>query len=392
MRTAIIGAVLLCAGIIAAISGILPWPATLELIDRVLPILVFVVAITIVAELSAAAGLFTFLAERLTVWAGGRTWLLWLLVVALAVLSTVFLSLDTTAVLLTPVVVVMARHVGLSPLPFALTTVWLANTGSLLLPVSNLTNLLAQGRLGELLGQRVSPIEFAWLTGAPALVAILVTVAAIYLVCRRQLREGYTVAPTSRVAHPVLFGTSAATVAGLIPALVSGLPVWIPAVMAALILVVVFAVFDRSALTFGLVPWPLLLLASGLFLVMEALHQLGLGELLDAAAGSGEDPLSLLRLAGAGLLGANAIDNLPAYLALEPVASSPARMVALLIGVNVGPLITPWASLATLLWHQRLTALGVEISWRRYMLLGLMVAPTTVILATLALAATRAVT
>jgi arsenical pump membrane protein len=392
MRTAIIGAVLLCAGIIAAISGILPWPATVELIDRVLPILVFVVAITVVAELAAAAGLFTFVAERLTVWAGGRTWLLWLLVVALAVLSTVFLSLDTTAVLLTPVVVVMARHVGLSPLPFALTTVWLANTGSLLLPVSNLTNLLAEGRLGEMLGQRVSPIEFAWLTGAPAIVAILVTVAAIYLVCRRQLREGYTVAPTTRVAHPVLFATSATTVAALIPALVSGLPVWIPAVLAALILVAVFAAFDRSALTFALVPWPLLLLASGLFLVMEALHQLGLGELLDAAAGSGEDPLSLLRLAGAGLLGANAIDNLPAYLALEPVANSPVRMVALLIGVNVGPLITPWASLATLLWHQRLSALGVEISWRRYMLLGLMVAPITVILATLALAASRAVT
>ena len=108
----------------------------------------------------------------------------------------------------------------------------------------------------------------------------------------------------------------------------------------------------------------------------------------NAAAGTGNDPLSLLRLAGAGLLGANAIDNLPAYLALEPVASTPVRMVALLIGVNAGPLITPWASLATLLWHERLSSLGVEISWRRYLLLGLIVAPVTVVLATLALAVT----
>jgi arsenical pump membrane protein len=145
MRTAIIGAVLLCAGIIAVITGILPAPATVELIDRVLPILVFVAAITVVAELAAAAGVFTFVAERLTKWAGGRTWLLWMLVVCLAVLSTIFLSLDTTAVLLTPVVVVMARHVGLSPLPFALTTVWLANTASLLLPVSNLTTSSLRG-------------------------------------------------------------------------------------------------------------------------------------------------------------------------------------------------------------------------------------------------------
>ena len=388
MRTGIVGAVLLCAGIIAVITGVLPWPATLELIDRVLPILVFVVAITVVAELAAAAGLFTFVAERLTRWARGRTWLLWLLVVALAVLSTVFLSLDTTAVLLTPVVVVMARHVGLSPLPFALTTVWLANTASLLLPVSNLTNLLAQGRIGELVGHPVSPVQFALLTGAPALAAILVTVGAIYLVCRRTLREPYEMTPGTRVKNPVLFGTSAVTVVALIPALVSGIPVWIPALQAAVLLSVIFFILDRKTLRPGLVPWPLVLLASGLFLVMAALHELGLGEVLDAVAGAGDDPLSLVRLAGAGLLGANAIDNLPAYLALEPVATTPARMVALLIGVNAGPLITPWASLATLLWHQQLSGMGVSISWRRYMLLGLAVAPATVIVATLVLALT----
>ncbi|TFD88117.1 arsenic transporter [Cryobacterium lactosi] len=388
MRTAIIGAVLLGVGIIASISGVLPWPATLELVDRVLPILVFVAAITVVAELAAAAGLFTFVAERLTLWARGRTWLLWLLVVLLAVLSTIFLSLDTTAVLLTPVVVVMARHVGLGPLPFALTTVWLANTASLMLPVSNLTNLLAQSRLSAMLGHPVSPLQFAALTAAPALAAILVPVAAIALISRRSLRQRYRRAPPTRVANPVLFGTSAVTVLALIPALVSGIPVWIPAVQAALILTVIFFVLDRTALSFSLVPWPLLLLASGLFLVMAALHELGLGDLLDAAAGSGEDLLSLLRLAGAGMTGANAIDNLPAYLALEPVATTPVRMVALLIGVNAGPLITPWASLATLLWHERLSSLGVDISWRRYLLLGLLVAPLTVLAATLTLALT----
>jgi arsenical pump membrane protein len=59
------------------------------------------------------------------------------------------------------------------------------------------------------------------------------------------------------------------------------------------------------------------------------------------------------------------------------------RLVALLIGVNAGPLITPWASLATLPWHQRLTSLGVQIRWSRYFLLGLVVAPVTVVLATL---------
>uniref|UniRef100_UPI003013C750 ArsB/NhaD family transporter n=1 Tax=Methylobacterium nigriterrae TaxID=3127512 RepID=UPI003013C750 len=80
------------------------------------------------------------------------------------------------------------------------------------------------------------------------------------------------------------------------------------------------------------------------------------------------------------------VNTLPAYRALEPVAGNPLRIAALLIGVNAGPLITPWASLATLLWHERLKALDVGLSWRRYVLLGLIAAPLTVAAATLGLA------
>jgi arsenical pump membrane protein len=65
------------------------------------------------------------------------------------------------------------------------------------------------------------------------------------------------------------------------------------------------------------------------------------------------------------------------------------RRIALLIGVNVGSLVTPWASLATLLWHERLRALDVEISWGRYAILGLVAAPITVTLATLGLSLTQ---
>ena len=48
--------------------------------------------------------------------------------------------------------------------------------------------------------------------------------------------------------------------------------------------------------------------------------------------------------AGTGALLANVANNLPAYLVLEPVAADAApRLMALLVGVNAGPLVTPWA-------------------------------------------------
>lgn len=383
MRIAILGAGLLVLGGVAILTGILPVDAALAVGERVWPILLFAVAITVVAELAAEAGVFTAVAERLARIGLGRAWVLWLLVVALAVGCTVFLSLDTTAVLLTPVVVLLARHNGLPPLPFALTTVWLANTGSLLLPVSNLTNLLAE----HVLGFR-DPGRFAALMAAPAIVAIVGPCVVIAVVFRRELRLRFTTARLDEIPDRPLFVLASVVVVLLLPLLVSGMPVWLPATVAAVVLVVAFLARRRSALRFELVPWQVVVFASGLFLVVEAAHGLGLTEVLGVVAGTGEDPVALLRLAAAGMVGANGIDNLPAYLALEPVAGSAPRIAALLIGVNAGPLVTPWASLAVLLWHRRLLALGVDFGWRRYVVLGLVVAPVTVALATLALAAT----
>ncbi len=384
MRTALIGVVLLVVGAVAVATGALPLDDLGVLYERVWPIRLFVVAITVVTELASEAGLFTWIAERAAGLGRGRTWALWLATVVLACLCTIFLSLDTTAVLLTPVVVVLARHSGLPPLPFALTTVWLANTASLLLPVSSLTNLLAEHELGGL-----GPAGFAALTVAPALVAIAVPVLAILVIHRKDLFTRYEVGPPTAPTDRVLLVGSAVVVGLLVPALVSGVEVWIPALAAAVVLAILTAVRRPRVLRLGLLPWQLVVFASGLFIVMEAAQSLGLTAVMAAISGQGQDAAALCRLAGVATLSANAVDNLPAYLALEPVAGSPERLVAILVGVNAGPLITPWASLATLLWHERLVSMGVHIKWSRYMLLGLVVAPLTVGLAMRAFVLTR---
>lgn len=164
MRQAAIGALLLVAGAVCVVVGVLPVPTLLALADRVVPVLAFVLGLTIVAELAADAGVFDRLADLAARVGRGRTLGLWAAVVVLAVVCTVFLSIDTTAVLLTPIVIALARRVQLPPMPFALTTVWLANTASLLLPVSNLTNLLAVSRIGL-----AGPPAFAGLMALPAL-------------------------------------------------------------------------------------------------------------------------------------------------------------------------------------------------------------------------------
>ena len=378
-RSYLLPGAILAAGLASLALGVLPLPAFGELAARTIPILAFVLAMSLVTELVDEAGLFRVVTDRLAALGRGRVFLLWLLVVGVATVSTVFLSLDTTAVLVTPVVVLLAVHARIPPLPFALTSIWLANTASLLLPVSNLTNLLALDRLG------LSPWRFAGLVWAPSLVGLLVPLGLLWLAFRRDLRGTYGPQPAHPVRDPTLLKAAAITLLVLLPALVSGLPVQYPALAAAAVLLVVFLRRRPSVLRWSMVPWRPLMLTVGLFMLMETLHSHGLTTLLAGVAGSGDTLPALLQLAGVGAGAANAANNLPAYLALEPVAGSPARLAALLIGVNLGPLVTPWASLATLLWHERLRVLNVPIRWGGFAAAGLVAVAATVPLAVLAL-------
>ena len=147
------------------------------------------------AELARRDGLFDVIATRVAILGRGNYALLFALCLAFASLTTALFNLDTTAVLLTPVLLALAARAGIAALPLAMTTVWTANTASLLLPVSNLTNLLAMDRAG------LSTHEFAARMWLPAVVAVVLTVALLGLRHHRLLRvslHGRGVGPAVR--------------------------------------------------------------------------------------------------------------------------------------------------------------------------------------------------
>lgn len=351
------------------------WAVTRE----VGPVLVFLVGITIAAELADKAHVFDVAAVRAARAGRGHGWRLYALVIVMGSATTIVLSLDTTAVLLTPVLIALAQRCGLRPLPLAMTAVWLANIASLLLPVSNLTNLLAIHSLG------LHPLGFAARMWAPQLAALTIGVAILAIRYRRDLGATYEVPDTTVPDDKVLFRVSAAVCVVMAPLFAAGLPVAVVSSVAAAVLLGFFLVRRRDALTFALVPWRLVLLVEGLFLVVTALGNHGLDRELSKLAGSGDGFVDLLRTAGVGAVGSNAVNNLPAYLALQRVASDVPHTLAALIGTNVGPLITVWASLATLLWRERCKARGVEIRTREFVLLGAIAVPLMLVAATAAL-------
>ena len=105
------------------------------------------------------------------------------------------------------------------------------------------------------------------------------------------------------------------------------------------------------------------------------------------------DGTGLLDLIGLALLGgllANIVNNIPATLALLPlVAASPLSLLAVLIGVNVGPNLTFVGSLATLLWRRQLAEPDHQ-SARTFHLLGALSTLPILLAATVALWASAA--
>ncbi|TWS25766.1 arsenic transporter [Tsukamurella sputi] len=345
-----------------------------DVVAQVAPVLVFLLAITVVAEIAQLSGVFDAMGVLAARLGRGSVVLMWLGVVALACAATIVLSLDTTAVLLTPVVLAAASRLGLAPLPFAMTTVWLANTASLLLPVSNLTNLLAVYHLD---GGVRAYLALSW---RPALVAIAVTVVVLWLLHRKDLRGRYAVPEFAPAADRVLFAVATIVCLALGPAFAVGVPPAVAATVAAVVLGVAVAVRAPHRLREIEVPWRMVLILTVVFAAVQVALAAGLEGVLRDVAGAGMAPSDLVRLAGIGALAANGVNNLPAYLALEPVAAGePVRLMALLIGVGVAPIVTLWASLATLLWRERCLRGGVRIDVRRFAAHGLILAiPATV--------------
>src|SRR5919197_4401905 len=112
--------------------------------EQAWPPFVLVAGLLLIGAVAAADGLFEALGARLARMALGPRGLLFALLALVAAVTAV-LNLDTSVVFLTPVLLHAARRRGVDERPFLYDSVFMANAASLLLPGSNLTNLLVLG-------------------------------------------------------------------------------------------------------------------------------------------------------------------------------------------------------------------------------------------------------
>ena len=277
---------------------------------------------------------------------------LWVLAAGVVVLF----NLDAAVVLLTPLYVRIARRHGEDPVALAFIPALTASLASTVLPVSNLTNLVVADHLDLGAGDFLRH-------AAPAAIAAVVVG---WFAFARHFSPPPGVHPAPEVVDRRALTIGLPIVAWLLVGFTvgerTGAPAWL---IAAVALVMVTVVSGR-------LPWrtvpvgpAALALALGC-LAVAAAPDLHLDELFAIGGRQGEAAVF-----GAAAVGANVMNNLPAtVVSLPSLAASPERAWALLLGVNLGPLLWVTGALSTLLWQSTLARLGHPVGARRYATVG----------------------
>ena len=336
----------------------------------------FLAAVLVLAQLCDDEGLFRAagaamaqvgrraIPERLLAW-----------VFVIGAVTTAVLSLDATVVLLTPVVLATTRALRVPARPHAYATAHLANTASLLLPVSNLTNLLAFTAAG------LSFLHFTAVMAPSWLAAVAVEFLLLrWLFAQRSSSETTTRAGTGSGAGAGIRVGGAVPDVGRVRRHVT----------ARLLACVGCARRRRGPRGARACPSrdihapmasaadvPFLVFVLCLGVVVKGLMLHGLESAMRGMLPGGDALLALLGIAAVAAVLSNIVNNLPAVLVLLPLvtASGPAAVLAMLLGVNIGPNLTYVGSLANLLWRS-VVRRDIPAGFREFSRVGLITTPS----------------
>lgn len=368
--------------------GALPLSDALHAIGEGREVYFFLLGMMLLADVAGREGLFDHLAARAVQAAAGSARRLFFILYLVGAGVTVFLSNDTTVVVLTPAVLAVTRHARVPPLPYLFTCAIVANAASFVLPISNPANLVifhgAMPPLGDWLAR----------LALPALAAIVVS----YLSLRWAMRHDLDTEPTtpevptlSRGGWIAATGLSLSAVALVtVSSLGGGLGLATFSAGVAVALAVALSTRRSPLPLLRHLTWGVLPLVAGLFVLVAMLDRVGVLSTLGQWLGqmSATSPRATAGLSGTAVgIASNLANNLPVGLAAAAAATAGdlgnLMRDCLMIGVDLGPNLSVTGSLATLLWLATLRRSGLHVSAAQFLGVGLRVMPPALILALL---------
>lgn len=391
--TAVMGAIVSVALGVVSLADVLEvtaivWDATLAFIG-----------IVILAMVLDELGFFEWAAIKMAKLSRGNGHRMFVYSVLLGAIVAAFFANDGAALILTPIILAKMRLLELnvkSLIAFVIAGGFISDAASNPFIFSNLTNIVTAGYFN------IGFVEYALAMMLPNLVSVAVSTGVLWLVFRRDIPATVEIhklkSPGSAIKNLTMFRLSwlflGLLLIGYIAGDFLGLPVSLFALGGALILLALGSYFKtcKPIMTLKAAPWQIVWFSVGLYVVVWGLKNAGLtemlGELLIWLGGYGHTAQVVGTGVTAAVLSA-VMNNMPTVMIMDVAIGhiDQAHLAyANLIGCNLGPKMTPWGSLATLIWLHVLSKKGITIGYGQYMKTGLLITPPVLLATLLALA------
>ena len=389
--TAVIGAIVaLVVGVVSLndvliVSNIV-WDATLAFIG-----------IIILSMVLDEIGFFEWCAIKMAKLSNGNGHLMFVYALLLGAFVSALFANDGAALILTPILLAKMRILKLNAktiLAFLLAGGFISDSASLPFVFSNLTNIVTANYFN------IGFVEYLSNMIIPFVVSTIASIVILWLILRNDIPKFVDITllkePKSVIKNMNLFYFSWFFLAFLLSVYFLGdaydLPISIFALGGAIIFLII-ATISKAVKPIHIIknaPWQVVWFSIGLYIVVYGLKNAGLTDYLALVLKDLSLRGDLIAVVGTGFISAflsSVMNNMPTIMimdiALHDIGNQ-AMIYANIIGCNLGPKMTPFGSLATLLWLHVLSQKGVKIGFWQYSKFGLIVTPPVLLLVLLA--------
>ena len=393
-----IGTSAIFGAFIALIFGVVTFSDVLDVTNIVWDATLAFIGIIILSLVLDEIGFFEWAALKMAKFSNGSGLKMFIYSILLGAFVSALFANDGAALILTPILLAKMRILQLNMktiVAFLLAGGFISDSASLPFVFSNLTNIVTANYFS------IGFAQYFFDMIIPFIVSVIASTIFLWLILRKDIPKTVDITllkePKSVIKNMKLFCFSWVFLAFLLCAYFLGdaydLPISIFALGGATIFLII-ATISKSVEPLKIIkeaPWQVVWFSIGLYIVVYGLKNAGLTDYLAIILKDLSLRGETIAVLGTGFIAAflSAImNNMPTIMIMDIALNdiqNQAMIYANIVGCNLGPKMTPFGSLATLLWLHVLAKKGVKISFAQYSKFGLIITPPVLFIVLLSL-------